>query len=136
MLTGRDQQSDMFWGLKTGADAYVTKGFKPEQLLTIVKEQMQQSQKARSGQDKRAVPTKLLEEAGVLSRVIDLLDSKLFESTILNELGSLARVSKDSKETVKAVLEILSRVVGNSVGIVLLFDEEDMIIHVNRPTNI
>ena len=33
MLTGRDQQSDMFWGLKTGADAYVTKGFKPEQLL-------------------------------------------------------------------------------------------------------
>ena len=136
MLTGRDQQSDMFWGLKTGADAYVTKGFKPEQLLTIVKEQMEQSQKARSGQDKRAVPTQLLEEAGVLSRVIDLLDSKLFESTILNELGSLASVSKDYKETVKVVLEILSRVVGNSVGIVLLFDEEDMIIHVNRPTNI
>ena len=26
MLTGRDKQSDMLWGLKTGADAYVKKG--------------------------------------------------------------------------------------------------------------
>jgi two-component system cell cycle response regulator len=136
ILTGRDQQSDMFWGLKTGADAYVTKGFKPEQLLNIVKQQLEQSQNTRSGQDNKAIPTEVLEEAGVFSRVIDLLDSKLFESTILNELGSLASVSKDYKETVKAVLEILSRVVGNLVGIVLLFDEEDMIIHVNRPMNI
>jgi two-component system cell cycle response regulator len=136
MLTGRDQQSDMFWGLKTGADAYVTKGFKPEQLLAIIKEQMEQGPKARPDQGKRGIPQKVLEEAGVLSRVIDLLDSRLFESTILNELGSLAGVSKDYKETVKAVLEILARVIGNSVGIVILFEEEDMIVHVNRPVNI
>jgi two-component system, cell cycle response regulator len=135
MLTGRDQQSDMFWGLKTGADAYVTKGFKPEELLTIVKEQLDQSQKARAGQAKREVPTKLLEQEGVFSRVIDLLDSKLFESTILNELGSLASVSKDYKETVRAVLEILSRVVGNSIGVILMFEEEDMVVHISRPTS-
>jgi two-component system, cell cycle response regulator len=135
MLTGRDQQSDMFWGLKTGADAYVTKGFKPEELLTIVKQQLDQSQKARAGQAKREVPTKLLEQEGVFSRVIDLLDSKLFESTILNELGSLASVSKDYKETVRAVLEILSRVVGNSIGVVLMFEEEDMVLHISRPTS-
>jgi two-component system, cell cycle response regulator len=136
MLTGRDQQSDMFWGLKTGADAYVTKGFKPDELLTIVKHQLEQSQRARAGQAKRDVPTKLLEQEGVFSRVIDLLDSKLFESTILNELGSLASVSKDYKETVRAVLEILSRVVGNSIGVVLMFEEEDMVVHINRPTNV
>ena len=134
MLTGRDQQSDMFWGLKTGADAYVTKGFKPEQLLNVVKEQIERSRQALGGQERRLVPSRLLEEAGVFSRVIDLLDSKLFESTILNDLGSLASVSRDYRETVHSVLEIISRVMGNAVGVVIMFEEEDMVMHVNRPT--
>ncbi len=134
MLTGRDQQSDMFWGLKTGADAYVTKGFKPEQLLGVVSEQLERSGEGREGQARTNVPSKLLEEAGVFSRVIDLLDGKLFESTILNDLGSLASVSNDYRETVRSVLEIIARVVGNAVGIVLMFEEEDMVVHVNRPT--
>jgi len=133
MLTGRDQQSDMFWGLKTGADAYVTKGFKPEQLLNVVAEQLELSREARADQDRRSVPAQLLEESGVFSRVIDLLDSKLFESVILNELGSLASVSKDYRETIQAVLDILARVVGNMVGIVLLFEQSDLVVDIKKP---
>jgi two-component system cell cycle response regulator len=134
MLTGRDQQSDKFWGMKTGADAYVTKGFKPDQLLTVIKEQMLAGAQRRPPGDRKEMPKQVLEEAGVFSRVIDLLDSKLFESTILNELGSLASASQDYRETVKTVLEIMARVVGNAVGVVLMFEEEDMVVHVNRPT--
>src|SRR5450759_2236900 len=70
-------------------------------------------------------------QAGVFSRVIDLLDSKLFESTILNELGSLASASQDYRETVKTILEIMARVVGNAVGDVLMFEEEDMVVSLN-----
>ena len=134
MLTGRDQQSDMFWGMKTGADAYITKGFKPEQLLTVVEDQIERSRSARGNQKQREVPAKLLDESAVMSRVIGLLDSRLFESTILNELGVLASVSQDYRETVKSVLEILARVVGNSAGVVLMFEEEAMIVQLNRPT--
>ena len=134
MLTGRDQQSDMFWGMKTGADAYVTKGFKPEQLLTVIEDQIEQSRRTQGNQKQRDVPVKLLDESAVIGRVIDLLDSKLFESTILNELGALASVSQDYRGTVKSVLEIIARVVGNSVGVVLMFEEEAMIIQLNRPT--
>jgi diguanylate cyclase (GGDEF)-like protein len=134
MLTGRDQQSDMFWGMKTGADAYITKGFKPEQLLTVIEDQIEQSRKTRGGPKQRDVPVKLLDESAVIGRVIDLLDSKLFESTILNELGALASVSQDYRETVKSVLEIIARVVGNAVGVVLMFGEEAMIVQFNRPT--
>lgn len=133
MLTGRDQQSDLFWGMKTGANAYVTKGFKPEQLLGVIKEQMDASHTRGTAQKQREVPAKLMDEAGVFSRVIDLLDSKLFSSTILNELGALASVSQDYRKTVVAVLEIISRVVGNTVGVVLMCEEEDMIVHLNRP---
>ncbi len=134
MLTGRDQQSDMFWGMKTGADAYVTKGFKPEQLLTVIEDQIEQSSKMRGNQKQWDLPAKLLDESAVMGRVIDLLDSKLFESTILNELGALASVSQDYRETVKSVLEIIARVVGNSVGVVLMFEEEAIIVQLNGPT--
>jgi len=134
MLTGRDQQSDMFWGLKTGADAYVTKGFKPDQLLDVIREQMLAGASRRDPDRARGVPRVVLEESGVFSRVIDLLDSKLFESTILNELGSLASASQDYRETVSAILEIMARVVGNAVGVVLMFEEQDMVVHLNRTT--
>lgn len=134
MLTGRDQQSDKFWGMKTGADAYVTKGFKPDQLLEVIKEQMLAGAQRRPEGERKPVPRQVFEEAGVFSRVIDLLDSKLFESTILNELGSLASASQDYRQTVQTVLEIMARVVGNSVGVVLMFEEEDMVVHVNAPT--
>src|SRR4030042_2745370 len=46
MLTGREHQSDMFWGLKTGADAYITKGFKPESLLEKGEELLTKSMEA------------------------------------------------------------------------------------------
>lgn len=135
MLTGRDTQSDMFWGLKTGADAYITKGFKPEQLLDVISEQIKASRNEGASQKHENVPANLLDESGVFSRVIDLLDSKLFESTILNELGALASVSQDYKLTLNSVLEILARVIGNAVGSILMYEEEDMVIHVNRPVS-
>lgn len=34
LLTSKDQESDKFWGKKQGADAYMTKPFSEEELLT------------------------------------------------------------------------------------------------------
>lgn len=36
MVTSKDQESDKFWGMKQGADIYLTKPFKPEDLLKAV----------------------------------------------------------------------------------------------------
>jgi twitching motility two-component system response regulator PilH len=36
LLTSKSQDSDRFWGLKQGADAYMTKPFGDEELLTNV----------------------------------------------------------------------------------------------------
>jgi twitching motility two-component system response regulator PilH len=36
MVTSKDQKSDRFWGLKQGADAYLTKPFEPAELLQNV----------------------------------------------------------------------------------------------------
>ncbi len=37
MVTSKDQESDKFWGMKQGADEYLTKPFRPEDLLKVVK---------------------------------------------------------------------------------------------------
>ena len=37
MVTSKDQASDKFWGMKQGADEYLTKPFKPEDLVKAVK---------------------------------------------------------------------------------------------------
>lgn len=37
MVTSKDQESDKFWGMKQGADEYLTKPFRPEDLLKAVK---------------------------------------------------------------------------------------------------
>ena len=36
LLTSKDQQADRFWGMKQGADAYLTKPFQEAELLATV----------------------------------------------------------------------------------------------------
>lgn len=37
MLTSKDQEADRFWGMKQGATEYMTKPFKADDLLTVVR---------------------------------------------------------------------------------------------------
>lgn len=37
MVSSKDQESDKFWGMKQGADEYLTKPFKAEDLVSAVK---------------------------------------------------------------------------------------------------
>jgi len=36
LLTSKDQQADRFWGMKQGADAYLTKPFEEAELLSTI----------------------------------------------------------------------------------------------------
>jgi twitching motility two-component system response regulator PilH len=37
MLSSKDQESDVYWGKKQGADAYLTKPFVPQELVAQVR---------------------------------------------------------------------------------------------------
>jgi len=40
LVTGKNQESDRFWGMRQGADEYLTKPFSAESLLAVVSRQV------------------------------------------------------------------------------------------------
>ncbi len=132
ILTGREQQSDMFWGFKTGADAYITKGFKPEVLVDTVDKLLERSKNSKEAKDLARKRNREISEDSVISKAMDLLDSKLYETTVLNEIASLSNSIQDYKETVRSVFEIFSKLTGYTVGGLMMFEEGDLFIYVNH----
>ena len=122
ILTSRDLASDRFWGLATGADEYVVKDLEDESLFTHVERLLEEGvSQARPAE----LPPQEVTEIGVLEQVNTLLDSKLFQSTIVNELGSLAVKMYDFEETVTAVLDLLAKVVDFAMAVLVVRDQPE-----------
>jgi twitching motility two-component system response regulator PilH len=122
ILTSRDQQQDRFWGLSTGADEYMIKDMDTDVLLERVEHFLATAPPA--AKPGYAVPDEVT-EASLLERVNTLLDLELFQSTIVNELGSLVTKMRALDETVSSVFELLSRVVDLSIALIVLDDEPE-----------
>ena len=121
ILTSKDQVGDRAWGLETGADHYITKDAEPEQILGLVKSILATGEAPRQ----KAAPAQRT-SADILSRVNDLLDRKLYEATILSEIGRVARSLVQIDATFTSVMEILARVVDFTVGAIAFVEEEDL----------
>ncbi len=132
MLTGRELPSDKFWGLKTGADAYITKGFKPEMLVRSVKDLARKGSIQR--EETQRQPREITEEY-VVSKLMNLLDQKLFETTVVNEIATLTESIQEYDETIKSVFEILAEILNYGIGVLLMMEKGDMFVYLNRPTS-
>jgi diguanylate cyclase (GGDEF)-like protein len=62
----------------------------------------------------------------VLSHVNDLLDRRLFQATILSEIGGVARKVAALDETFTSVMSLVARVVDFTIGAVALVEGEDL----------
>jgi two-component system cell cycle response regulator len=133
MLTGREHQSDKFWGLKTGADAYITKGFKPESLLEKAEELLSLSEQSRAAKEQSRKRKKDVSEDYVIDKITDLLDRKLYETTILNDIAGLSGSLQDFSETITSIFEILSNLFNYYVGSLLFLEEQRLYLFVNQP---
>src|SRR5439155_18540612 len=71
----------------------------------------------------------------VLSRVCDLLDRKLFETSVAAEVTALAATTRGFEHTVAGVLEVLKRFVDYDLATVLLLDERAAYVAVANETS-
>src|SRR5436190_6280471 len=135
LLTSLDAASDRYWGAQTGADRYLTKDFEAPQLVEAVREVIATAEAARGGRaGLRPDPTELTDD-DVLSRVCDLLDRKLFETSVAAEVTALAATAHGFEHTVAGVLEVLRRFVDYDLASVLLLEERAAYVAVANETS-
>jgi len=136
MLTSKSQHTDRYWGLTTGADAYITKGHEIEELVPRVTEILEgispgQERESPDAEEKETTPF------DILARVNELLDRRLFEVTIMNEITKVAFLMQGYRETVRATLQTIAQVLDFHAAALLLEAEDETALHIIplRPLN-
>ncbi len=132
LLTSLDAASDRYWGAQTGADHYLTKDFEAWELVAAVNDAIAVAEAARGGRPAFHPDPLELDADDVLSRVCDLLDRKLFETSVAAEVMAIAAGAHGFEETVAEVLGVLQRFVDNDLAAVLLLEERSAYVAVAR----
>ncbi len=136
LLTSLDQRQDAFWGLKSGADKFITKGGDIPALVAQIHDFLEERARvgAAAAGTRDGGSSRVDLDADVMERVIQLLDKNLFESTVAAEIQNLVNTLDDLQATVLGVLDILSKVIDFHIGAIHLGGEEQqgMFVVVNK----
>jgi twitching motility two-component system response regulator PilH len=135
LLTSLDAASDRYWGAQTGADRYFTKDFEAPQLVVAVREVINAANDTAAGHRNLRPDPVELDDDDVMSRVCDLLDRKLFETSVAAEVTALAATMTGFEQTVAGVLEVLRRFVDYDLASVLLLEERTAYVAVAQETS-
>ena len=139
LLTSLDQRQDVFWGLKSGADKFITKGGDISALVAeihgFIEKHACSGALATSARDIGCRGVDL--DADVMERVVQLLDKSLFASTVAAEIQDLVNILGDLRVTVIGVLEILCKVLDFHIGAIHLGgeDQQGLFVLVNKPVD-
>ena len=109
ILTAHDSAEDRYWSAKSGADGYLTKESLGDDLLSAIRSAYASRALSQLSGEQRT-PLQL-NEMDVLSRVTELLDRKLFETTIVNDIVTMATRTTDLASTLEQTMFIIRRFV-------------------------
>jgi CheY-like chemotaxis protein len=130
VLTGYDDPEDRFWAEQSGADGYLSKGQVGQVLLDRLDALLAgRALSELSGVVELPAPNGPVD---VLARVCEVLDRKLFEATVVNEVTAVALRSLDLREALGEVLIAVGRAIGYDVGGVALLSERTLTVRCAR----
>jgi two-component system cell cycle response regulator len=137
MLTARDKKKDEFWGLETGADAYLTKPFEPDKLLNTVDdvlEKIGQTPSLSEAADKLRGDE---ESKDLIFSAGEVQERQLFKMTLINRIFAIATTHRTLRDTCCALNHIYSSVIDYDIGMALITDDDaiKMFIFINKPIN-
>lgn len=130
ILTGRDSAEDRYWGNRSGADGYLTKESMGEELLDAIQSAL--ASRALSDMGRVEPLPQSLDESDVLSRVCEVLDRKLFEATIVNDIVGVGVRAMDLEATVAEALNIIRRILDFEAGGVVLPNERRLLVRFEK----
>ena len=112
ILTSHGEAASRYWGLRTGADAYLTKDHRPGELVETVVRLVEaanaspNANPAAGGLDPQSIGP-----VEVLARVARHLDASLLQATVVNTLLEHGMAANDFHEAAHSALETLGQVV-------------------------
>lgn len=106
LLTSRDQARDRFWGTKSGADHYLIKDGGLQAIAATLQQLLEEHSRLPrpAGREREAGL-----QTDIMYRVNEMLDQKLFEATVLNEVARSGHSSENFEQCADAVLSILGQ---------------------------
>ena len=129
ILTALDSAEDRYWSEKSGADGYLTKESLGEELLASIR--TARATRALSELSTGEIVAQQLDQVDVLARVTELLDRKLFDATIINDIVTMATRAMDLQTTVQESLLILRRFVDYDLAGIALAAERRLAIRLD-----
>ena len=109
MFTSLDETKDKFWGLQTGADYYIEKS--PENinmLITLIDKIFSSPQEIDF--DAIEKESRKINDDSIIEIVNNLLDNKLFQTTIIGLLADLSKKANSIEMTAQGIIELLHTV--------------------------
>ena len=131
VLTALDGVEDRYWAERSGADGVISK----EEMGAGLMEQIQTIAASRALSELSGTPTPVScgTDVDVLSAVSELLDRRLFEATITNEIITIGVQSLDLRESLNEMLAALRRLVAYDVGAIGMLTERLIVVRAERP---
>lgn len=125
LLTSLNEKIDRFWGIKAGADSFVVKGGDLNALVYEIKNFLSTTSLLSESERKRLVERKKIETTNIKSRVNDLLDQSLIESTITNEFRNLSELIHDRMFLSKGLFSLLYSILDYQIAGIYFNDQSD-----------
>ena len=114
ILSAHKEQYEQFWGRESGADDYLPKPFGPPALLERVQALL--ARFPRHSEPGKAIELPVTTRIEALEKVNASLERRLFEQTIIHGISTIAATASGERDTARAVLERLSRLVELTAG--------------------
>lgn len=124
LLTQLNEKLDSFWAIKAGADSFITKSNKHDEFLTQVKDFLDKSEGISQDEREKIIAEKKSENKDLQTRINNLLDQSLIESTIINEFRNLSEFIYSTRILSKELFSLAFSLIDFNVA-AIFFNERD-----------
>jgi two-component system, cell cycle response regulator len=127
ILTSKDSSGAIFWGYQTGADLYLLKDFKADDLNQVVADLLKKHETTAGRlHSSEGGPVDAIQ---ILAKLNRYMDSQLFEVTLINEINRIAVGMTSLSDTLGNLLSVLDRAIENHlVGFAIFLGATDILL--------
>jgi class 3 adenylate cyclase/CheY-like chemotaxis protein len=130
MFTSLGESKDKFWGGQAGADFYIEKS--PENFAEL-KKQLESFLAEERPIDFEQIKKegKRINDDSLIEMVNNLLDNKLFQTTIIGLLAELSNKLSSLEEVVKGVFDLLKNICESEICTIMIKDADNSLVVYN-----